>query len=282
MHMQNDQQGGQGEQPEQAVERAGQNFLRALRDEDAMPGAAKDRVWQRLAASVAADDEDPFEAASIKRPRTTRVATVLALAAAAVLAFWALRIGLNTAEHATHNDTGSEAVYGQTSSVNAWRAKRRRQAQPKPQPIEVMAPARSAPSEGKPTTPKATDSRPQQEAPPASERKSRRPAKPSPATGTPAQDLGDTSSLVQETRALTQARQALAEGEPGQALELLERCATKFPEGVLVEERSALRVVALCEAGSLIQGRGEARLFHKRYPASALSARVRKACPVAE
>jgi len=248
-----------------------------------MPEAAKDRVWERLEASLAADDENPFELVSVKRPRATRIAAVLALAAAAVLAIVAVKIGVDTIEHKSPRDSGSEAVYGHTSSAEVWGVRARGHAQRKQPwvPVTTAATA-SEPVEDEPELPEEGNLRPRQDTLPGPDR-ARPPeqATPAPPVGEPRQEHGDTNSLVEETRALARAQQALADGEPDRALGLLEACARTFPGGVLVEERSALRVVALCESGKTMQARGEARLFHQRYPTSALSARVRRACPVA-
>ncbi|MCA9713398.1 MAG: hypothetical protein KC468_01750, partial [Myxococcales bacterium] len=88
-----------------------------------------------------------------------------------------------------------------------------------------------------------------------------------------------TSSLAAETEALRRVRSELSRGEPARALELLDDHARRFPAGVLVEERAALRVVALCDAGRRADGRAAAGRFLARYPSSALAGRVRAACP---
>jgi hypothetical protein len=88
----------------------------------------------------------------------------------------------------------------------------------------------------------------------------------------------ETDSLAEETELLRQARRAVAAGDPHRALALLDTCARRFPNGVLIEERAALRVITLCEAGETSRGRDAARAFARTYPASALSTRVRDAC----
>lgn len=87
------------------------------------------------------------------------------------------------------------------------------------------------------------------------------------------------SSLAAETRLLDRARKAVAGGRPTEALAILREAESAFPRGVLGQERSALRVVALCDAGQLDAGREAAASFVKAHPQSALRARVESACP---
>jgi len=87
------------------------------------------------------------------------------------------------------------------------------------------------------------------------------------------------SSLAAETRLLDRARKAVAGGRPSEALVILREAESAFPRGVLGQERSALRVVALCDAGQLDAGRQAAKAFVKAHPQSALRARVESACP---
>ncbi|MFT3926411.1 MAG: hypothetical protein QM778_27955 [Myxococcales bacterium] len=55
-----------------------------------------------------------------------------------------------------------------------------------------------------------------------------------------------THSLEQETALLRRARERLASGAPGEALELLDLHAARFSQGTLRQERLFLRVLALC------------------------------------
>ena len=87
------------------------------------------------------------------------------------------------------------------------------------------------------------------------------------------------SSLAAETRLLDRARKAVAGGRPSDALSILREAESQFPRGVLGQERSALRVVALCDAGQLDAGRRAAAAFIEAHPHSALRARVESACP---
>jgi hypothetical protein len=86
------------------------------------------------------------------------------------------------------------------------------------------------------------------------------------------------STLAEETRILSQARGDLIDGKPEQALVRLGDHARRFPDGMLAEERQALRAVALCEAGRDAEGQTAARSFLREHPHAALAQRVRSAC----
>ena len=78
---------------------------------------------------------------------------------------------------------------------------------------------------------------------------------------------------------LDRARKAVAGKRPKEALTILAEAASKFPGGVLAQERAALKVVALCDAGRVDAGRKAAASFVASHPRSALRARVESACP---
>jgi hypothetical protein len=84
--------------------------------------------------------------------------------------------------------------------------------------------------------------------------------------------------LRDETRELRQAQQALRSGNVELALKLLNQQDKTFNRGVLQEERSAARILALCQSGQSDRARTEAARFEQRWPKSALLARVRSSC----
>jgi len=84
--------------------------------------------------------------------------------------------------------------------------------------------------------------------------------------------------LQAETADLQQAQAALRSGDTGSALRLLSAQDTTYRSGVLQQERSAARVLALCQSGSVAAARAEAARFEKRWPNSPLTSRVRSAC----
>jgi hypothetical protein len=86
------------------------------------------------------------------------------------------------------------------------------------------------------------------------------------------------SSIAEETLLLGKAQVALRQGQPRVALELLDQYRTDYPRGVLQEEATAARVVALCALGRSADGRRWADEFERLYPKSLLLGRVRTAC----
>jgi hypothetical protein len=94
-----------------------------------------------------------------------------------------------------------------------------------------------------------------------------------PVTSTQAQD-----DLRPETEGLRLAQQALRDKEPLQALKLLDAQDVRFRDGLLHQERAAMRVLALCQAGRISEAREQAGRFEQLWPRSALLGRVRTAC----
>ncbi len=88
----------------------------------------------------------------------------------------------------------------------------------------------------------------------------------------------DQPNLSSETRALQRAQEILLEGLAAQALLLLEQQKAEFSGGLLDEERSAARVVALCRMGRVQAANAAAAEFLKKAPHSVLAERVANAC----
>jgi hypothetical protein len=86
------------------------------------------------------------------------------------------------------------------------------------------------------------------------------------------------SALQQETRALAAVQQALRDGQPENALELLESQERAFPNGLLQAERAAARVLALCAGHRVIAARAAAAEFLRNHPESPIANRVRQSC----
>jgi len=84
--------------------------------------------------------------------------------------------------------------------------------------------------------------------------------------------------LREETAELRRAQQALRAGNSELALNLLSQQDQTFSRGSLQQERSAARVLALCQSGHKDLARTEAERFQQRWPKSALVARVRSSC----
>ena len=58
--------------------------------------------------------------------------------------------------------------------------------------------------------------------------------------------------------------------------------ASRFPRGALAEERSAARVLALCDLGRALEARGAAEAFVRASPNSPLVPRLRGSCALSE
>jgi hypothetical protein len=85
------------------------------------------------------------------------------------------------------------------------------------------------------------------------------------------------STLAAERALLDRARRDLLTGDPAAALDGVEKHATRFPRGVLREERDALRVEALVGAGRYDQARSAGERFAVAFPDSMLRPAVRDA-----
>ncbi|HTQ02421.1 MAG TPA: hypothetical protein VMI54_01150 [Polyangiaceae bacterium] len=93
--------------------------------------------------------------------------------------------------------------------------------------------------------------------------------------------LGSASAdLQRELVVLGSARQAEANGDFAEAERLIAELDRRFPHGLLIEERAALRAVTHCEAHT--GGAENAREFASRYPASVYAEKVRRVCAGAE
>lgn len=87
------------------------------------------------------------------------------------------------------------------------------------------------------------------------------------------------SSLSAEVALLGRAHRAIAAHDGSTALGHLDELARRFPDGVMMEEREAARVFALCETGRRDEVRAAAQRFLRDHPTSPQRARVSGACP---
>jgi hypothetical protein len=123
----------------------------------------------------------------------------------------------------------------------------------------VLGSARAAP-------PPVTASAVATDAPPA--------ASPAVVVSAPAAPAVSGPDLEREVARLREAHVALRDGKPAEAMNLLDE---EQPD-VLVEERAAMRVFALCRMGRREEARAEAALFLQRWPRSPQAGRVKAAC----
>jgi hypothetical protein len=82
------------------------------------------------------------------------------------------------------------------------------------------------------------------------------------------------SQLIAEKVLLDEARARLVQGEPSRAIERLERHRRTFLNPLLAEERDAMWVEALAQAGRPAEARAHADAFRRAYPSSLFLATV--------
>ncbi|MHB8419924.1 MAG: tetratricopeptide repeat protein [Myxococcales bacterium] len=142
---------------------------------------------------------------------------------------------------------------------------------PAPAPVPVAAPPAPA-AIPPPVTPAPVPHRirPASRPPAAPSRPSPRPPP------TKAADQAD-ADLEAEDALVERARAALSRRQPDDALAALAEHRRRFPNGRLVEERSALEVEALASSGRRDDARSKAQEFQNRYPDSLLWPAVQEA-----
>ena len=93
----------------------------------------------------------------------------------------------------------------------------------------------------------------------------------------PAQPVGSVeraTMLREESRQVSEARDALRRGDAPGALVQLEQIRGRFPGGLLVQEREALTIEALARSGRRSDASARAAAFLQAYPTSMLAERV--------
>ena len=258
------------------------DLLDAFRHQEQIPEAVHDRVWDRVATDIAAGSPGAEPASSARWARRGAVLGLLAAAAVGVL--WLGGRGLVPDDvRAPGNQAGYDRLTTSPGGVTTPRDSRTSSPDLAGRSASHSAPMAPTPSEPNPE-PEAVPI-PEAEPKPARATAPRRepsPSKPRGSTSsrtTPAPsepEPGDT--LAEENRLLGRARAALIADEPARALALLREHARRFADGVLTQERRALRAVALCEAGREDEGAAAARSFLRAHPQATLARRVRSAC----
>jgi hypothetical protein len=111
-----------------------------------------------------------------------------------------------------------------------------------------------------------------------------RAAAPDPAVAEPKEPLSSTRStpstpqLDAELALLRSAHAALVEGHAEEALAALDEHASRFPDGMLAEDRAAQRILALCALGRSDAARDEGLRFVAHHPQSPHVGAVRNSC----
>jgi len=93
-----------------------------------------------------------------------------------------------------------------------------------------------------------------------------------------AQPRRTTADLEGEVRLLEEADAELRRGDAEAAAARLAEHSAKYPSGALVDEREAMRAMALCRLGRVAEGKAVADRFLSATRKSSLAARVRVAC----
>lgn len=258
------------------------DLLDAFREQEQIPRALHDRVWDRVAADVTGTG-DGDSATPARWARRGAVIGLLAAAAVAVLWWGGRALSLEDG-----GVSGNQAEYDRSDTPPGGVAEPRQPEQATrkstgsdtpPAPAVTADEPEPIPQAADETTPTASASTPV--ARPSRGQPSRRVTSSTPPPSTPAVEPAPVPSdtLAEENRLLGRARAALIAESPEQALTLLREHARRFPDGVLAQERQALRAVALCEAGHEGEGTKAARAFLRAHPQAALARRVRSACP---
>jgi hypothetical protein len=91
-----------------------------------------------------------------------------------------------------------------------------------------------------------------------------------------ARDKG--STLAQELSLLQRARRALNRNDARLALGIVQSLDERFPNGVLMEERSATRILSLCQLERTQEARDQGHRFLAAHPRSVYAERVRDSC----
>ncbi len=90
------------------------------------------------------------------------------------------------------------------------------------------------------------------------------------------------NSLRAELDALRDANVALRAGNPAQALSILDAYSKSSQGSRLGQERTAARVLSLCQLGRTAEGRAQFERFARSYPKSPQLPRLRSACGILE
>ncbi|MCY1060849.1 hypothetical protein [Nannocystis sp. SCPEA4] len=262
-------------------------LVAAFRSTERPSEAAKERMARALAAAVPA----PRAATVIPlRPPRRRGRTMpggwLAVAAALLLigasSYWLVSTQQRQAKGPADllmapqdaDPTGGTALPRQVEPERATKPVIKVEAASVPDDRPVMPVPEAASEPAEPpiaeTIVEATPRKPtrSQSRPPATER-------------TPTGQEPQSDPVLAELVLIQKIKDALDADQPAAALAAIEAHAREFVRGSLAEEREALRVVALCDAGERARGERAREAFLRAYPRSAYRERVRAACPLA-
>jgi len=246
-------------------------LTRAVREAERPDPGARDRIRGRLLAAIGGG-------ASVGALPAAAAAKSAATAGAATAATGAVTVGGGSVATVT---VGKVAVWlaiglgGGTATMatgyavqTAWRSQATESA-PTAQVVAVPSVA---------AAPAAVPPQPRWPAEAASAAFAAEPVDSLPATAPRPSSSGPSSTLAEERSLVERAQLALRDGNPARALELLDQHARRYPAGLLVEERRAARVLALCRLGRLDAAKDESNRLVAETPDSPLAPRVRRSC----
>ncbi|WP_394835253.1 hypothetical protein LVJ94_53020 [Pendulispora rubella] len=222
-------------------------LVRSERHAEGPPRGAEERAWERLERSIGGggfDDgergggEDRLSGAMLRPRRRTRVGRIAAVLGIFALGLVAGALGMRLFFGAKNDaPPATQIVYVD------------RAAPPAPTSSPSASVALEIPDERAPQTPSASS------------------------TAT----LPSSRQLAGERPLLDVARAALNRGEGEEALRATDRHKSRFPAGLLAEEREALSVQALLMLQRTDDAKRRATRFEQRYPRSVLLPAIRAA-----
>jgi hypothetical protein len=235
-------------------------------------GVDRDRVRARVLAAIAAGSvtgtAPPHAAATTTATAVGAKVVAIAVAAVVIAAVAYLAVGRGaTTDTATPDRDVEVAVEAATATV-AGEIATVAGATATAAPPEVVTPAPPRPARA----PRAAATGPADGAIEIDREVEDAASAPPPAT------LRSADSLREERALVARANAALRDGDPRAALGAVAEHARRFPDGVLAEERTATRVVALCELGRVAEADRARASFAARWPRSVHAARVHAAC----
>lgn len=232
-------------------------LLRDLARHDAVSGEALDRLRARLAKSLPDVDltpeppeKPPTGAPTTPEPKAASPATSgMTTSGKLLFAAYGLAVGAVLGGLAVH------AYEGRLSKVASSPPSA-------PAPSSMLPEGPSAPPRD-PTPPASvTVNAPSASAPATAPHPSAEPS----AASTPKAPPG--STLNAERLVVDVARSAYARGDRDEALRALARHSVTYPDGALAEEREALAIRILVDAGRAAEARARGQKFRTRYPKS--------------
>jgi hypothetical protein len=256
-------------------------LLEAGRDAQ-MPSALRKRVWVGIAAGVAGVGIPAGTAAggAVGQGATAAkgtIATLLSGAAAktvlVVAALGGAGLGVTTWRSVAHQATIADDVHA--APVLPVET----------QPTAPIAPATPAPALDPTkidkveveTSGAGVEHRPRGQAAPRAPRQvtSAQPDEVAPPRAEPAPETHAMSRLREESASVVAIRKTLLAGDAAEALRMLDRARSDFPNGALVQEREALTVRALVESGQKEAAKKRGEAFLRAFPRSPHAAEVR-------